>query len=214
MVPPVRRGPSWATFSTVAVEGAHCTSHTPGPESDCFGWHKVGVNKGTSLGKEAHPFFRNDLQKAHRPSAGGFRVLALPHLWDSFCPSTHSLSNSNSQPAGGGPGSPDTTRSLSAWLHEALCKPLLSICELTLGSFYPCGWDSRETVDHPPTRQAHPWLGGMEGAFPGVPCRATVQRQSECCWAAGNCGFLGNSQCVWLGRQEAGCQGLGWEAFT
>lgn len=53
-----------------------------------------------------------------------------------------------------------------------------------------------------------PWVEGMEGAFPGVLCRATVQLQSECRWAAGN------SQCVWLGRQEASCRGLGWEAFT
>lgn len=165
------------------------------------------MKEGIFLGKQAHPLFRNGLWKAHRPHADGFKELALPHFWNSFCPSMHSLSDSNSQPAGGRPGSPDTPHSLLCLHHSRwICaEPFF------LGSFYTCGWDSKEAADHRPTEQALPWAGlggGDAGSCSGSAFRVAVQLQSDCCQAAGSRGFLGNSQCAELGWWEASCQGL------
>lgn len=85
------------------------------------------MKKGTSLGKQVHPLFRKDLKKAHKTSAGGFLLPAMPCFWNSFCPFMCNLSNNGSQPTRAGPGSPDT-----------LCSLLItSWCWQIVGQFCP-----------------------------------------------------------------------------
>lgn len=74
---------------------------------------------------------------------------------------------------------------LEGWLPRTLCFPKAP------------GSQTEEHSDRSSSCKAGPpsLVDGMEEASLGVLCRAVVQLLSDCCWAAGNHGFLRKSQC-------------------
>lgn len=155
------------------------------------------MKEGIFLGASTSLLFRNGLWKAHRPHADGFKELALPHFWNSFCPSMHSLSQTvtpNLLVEGRALQTPHTRSCLhhSRWI---CAEPFF------LGSFYTAGMGFQgKAVDHRPTEQALPWpalwraAGAVWGVLSGVAVqlqRVIAVRQLEAVVSLGTASVLG-----------------------